>query len=175
MQKVGFFKSIHVKIVLIYILLILLAMQIIGLYFARELEHTLKDSFTNSIEERVDLVEFSVRTEMRKKERGEADPTLEQSLRTILYSIRSEDINEIRVIDNNFRILATSETNNQSIVGQRSTEPIVRQSISSETSANKIRLDPQKEDRIWVLASPIVYQGEVLGTIYLESNIETVF
>lgn len=150
-------------------------MQIIGLYFARELEHTLKDSFTNSIEERVDLVEFSVRTEMRKKERGEADPTLEQSLRTILYSIRSEDINEIRVIDNNFRILATSETNNQSIVGQRSTEPIVRQSISSETPANKIRLDPQQEDRIWVLASPIVYQGEVLGTIYLESNIETVF
>jgi two-component system sensor histidine kinase VicK len=175
MQKVGFFKSIHVKIVLIYILLILLAMQIIGLYFARELEHTLKDSFTNSIEERVDLVEFSVRTEMRKKERGEADPTLEQSLRTILYSIRSEDINEIRVIDNNFRILATSETNNQSIVGQRSTEPIVRQSISSETPTNKIRLDPQKEDRIWVLASPIIYQGEVLGTIYLESNIETVF
>jgi two-component system sensor histidine kinase VicK len=175
MQKVGFFKSIHVKIVLIYILLILLAMQIIGLYFARQLEHTLKASFTNSIEERVDLVEFSVRTEMRKKERGEADPTLEQSLRTILYSIRSEDINEIRVIDNNFRILATSETNNQSIVGQRSTEPIVRQSISSETSTNKIRLDPQKEDRIWVLASPIIYQGEVLGTIYLESNIETVF
>jgi two-component system, OmpR family, sensor histidine kinase VicK len=174
MQKVGFFKSIHVKIVLIYILLILLAMQIIGLYFARELEHTLKKSFTDSIEQRVDLVEFSVRTEITKL-RGEEDPSLEQSLRTVLYSIRSEDINEIRVIDNNFRILATSETNNQSIVGQRSTEPLVRQSISSETPFNNIRLDRQKKDRIWVLASPIIFQGEVLGTIYLESNIETVF
>jgi two-component system sensor histidine kinase VicK len=36
-------------------------------------------------------------------------------------------------------------------------------------------LDPQKGDRIWVLASPITDQGEILGTIYLESNIETVF
>jgi two-component system sensor histidine kinase VicK len=174
MQKVGFFKSIHVKIVLIYILLILLAMQIIGLYFARELEHTLKKSFTDSIKDRVELVEFSVRTEILKA-RGEEDPTLEESLRTVLYSIRSEDINEIRVVGTNFRILATSETNNQSIVGQRSTETLVRQSISSETPFNNIRLDRQKQDRIWVLASPIIFQGEVLGTIYLESNIETVF
>ena len=121
MQKVGFFKSIHVKIVLVYILLIILAMQIIGLYFARELEQTLKESFTKSIEERVDLVEFSVREEIIKK-RGEEDPTLEQSLRSVLFSIRSEDINEIRVVDPNFRILATSETTNQSIVGQRSTD-----------------------------------------------------
>ena len=107
-------------------------MQIIGLYFARELEHTLKESFTKSIEERVDLVEFSVREEIIKK-RGEEDPTLEQSLRSVLFSIRSEDINEIRVVDTNFRILATSETKNQSIVGQRSTDAIVRRSISSET------------------------------------------
>lgn len=174
MQKVGFFKSIHVKIVLIYILLILIAMQIIGLYFARELEHKLKNSFTNSIEERVDLVEFSVREEIIKK-RGEEDPTIEQSLRSVLYSIGSDDINEIRVVDKNFRILATSETTNQSIVGQRSTDTLVRQSISSETPFENIQLDPQKRDRIWVLASPIIYQGEVLGTIYLESNIETVY
>ncbi|EPD50894.1 hypothetical protein HMPREF1210_02402 [Paenisporosarcina sp. HGH0030] len=172
MQKVGFFKSIHVKIVLVYILLIILAMQIIGIYFARELEHTLKESFTNSIKERVDLVEFSVREEIIKK-RGEEDPTLEQSLRSVLFSIRSEDINEISVIDPNFRILATSETTNQSIVGQRSTDAMVRRSISSETPDNKISL--KKGDRIWVLTSPIIDQGEVLGTIYLESNIETVF
>ena len=67
MQKVGFLKSIHVKIVLIYILLILLAMQIIGLYFAQELEQKLKTNFTDSIKERVNLVEFSVREEMTRK------------------------------------------------------------------------------------------------------------
>ena len=47
MQKVGFLKSIHVKLVLIYVLLIIIAMQIIGLYFARELEENLVENFTH--------------------------------------------------------------------------------------------------------------------------------
>ena len=76
MQKVGFFRSIHVKFVLIYVLLILIAMQIIGLYFASELEETLKTNFTTSIVDRMNLVEFSVREEMIK-ERSADDPTLE--------------------------------------------------------------------------------------------------
>ena len=38
MQKVGLFRSIHVKFVLIYVLLIIIAIQIIGIYFARKLE-----------------------------------------------------------------------------------------------------------------------------------------
>ena len=73
-------------------------MQIIGLYFARELEQTLKTNFTNSIVDRMNLVEFSVREEMIK-ERSPDDPTLEQSLRSVLSGFTSEDINEIRVIN----------------------------------------------------------------------------
>jgi two-component system sensor histidine kinase VicK len=174
MQKVGFLKSIHVKIVLIYILLILLAMQIIGLYFARELEDTLKTNFTDSIKERVNLVEFSVREEMTR-ERGDEDPTPEQSLRMALSSLDSDDIIEIRVIDKRYRILATSDTENQSIVGQKSTDELVRRAISAANTFEDIKLDRRTGDRVWVLSSPIVSQGEVIGTLYLESNIESVY
>ncbi|MBO1912307.1 cell wall metabolism sensor histidine kinase WalK, partial [Microvirga sp. 3-52] len=93
MQKVSFFRSIHVKLVLIYVLLILIAMQIIGLYFARELEETLKTNFTTSIADRMKLVEFSVREEMQK-DRSEDDPKLEESLRTVLSGFPSDDIIE---------------------------------------------------------------------------------
>ncbi len=88
MQKVSFFRSIHVKLVLIYVLLILIAMQIIGLYFARELEETLVTNFETSIKDRMKLVEFSVREEMLK-ERSEDDPTPETSLRTVLSGFSS--------------------------------------------------------------------------------------
>ncbi|HEY9582099.1 MAG TPA: cell wall metabolism sensor histidine kinase WalK, partial [Savagea sp.] len=125
MRKVTFFRSIHVKFVLIYILLILIALQIIGLYFAKELEQTLKRNFTTSIEDRVNLIEFSVREEMLR-ERTENDPTLEQSLRVVLSSFTSEDMNEIRVIDSKYRIVATSALDNQSIVGQRSTDDTLK-------------------------------------------------
>ncbi len=174
MQKVGFLKSIHVKIVLIYILLILLAMQIIGLYFAQELEQKLKSNFTDSIKERVNLVEFSVREEMTRK-RGEEDPTPEQSLRMALSSLNSDDIIEIRVVDNRYRILATSDTENQLIVGQKSTESLVRKSITAANPYDEVKLDRGTGDRVWVLSSPIVSNGEVIGTLYLESNIESVY
>ena len=150
MQKVGFFRSIHVKFVLIYIMLILVAMQIIGLYFARELEQTLKDNFTTSVRDRMNLVEFSVREEMIKDRSNTDDPSLEQSLRTVLSGFNSEDINEIRVIDAKYRILATSELGNQSLVDQRSMEDSVRRSISSETFYENINYDPASRDRVMV-------------------------
>ncbi|MFJ7828163.1 cell wall metabolism sensor histidine kinase WalK [Psychrobacillus sp. NPDC096623] len=173
MQKVGYFKSIHVKIVLIYVLLIIIAMQIIGLYFVRGLEETLKDNFQTSIRERVSILEYSAREELIKI-RGEEDQTKEQSLRSILSSLNSYDIKEVRVIDARYRILATSDNNNQSIVGQRSMNDLVRKSITAEDDFDSISLD-EETHRIWILATPIIYKGEVIGTLYIESNIENIF
>jgi two-component system, OmpR family, sensor histidine kinase VicK len=50
MKKVGFFQSIHVKFVIIYVLLLLVAMQIIGVYFVKQLEETLRTNFQTSLE-----------------------------------------------------------------------------------------------------------------------------
>lgn len=178
MQKISFFKSIHVKLVLIYILLILIALQIIGLYFANELEDSLKQNFKDSIYQRVDLVQYSIREEMLK-ERDEMMPTLETSLSLILKEFSTSDILEIRVIDNRNRIIATSESDNQSLVGQRSNSDIVRRAISAETLFDTISLDNQTRKRVWVMSMPIRdslgSNGEVIGAIYIESNIEKVF
>lgn len=174
MQKVRFFKSVHVKLVLIYVLLILIAMQIIGFYFVRELEQTLKENFQSSVEDRLKLVTFSVKEELLK-ERTEADPKIEQSLKTVLGGISSTDISEIQVINASYRILATSDASNQSIVGQRATEKLVRQSIATPTRTEKIALDDQTKTRVWLVATPITSNGKVIGTVYLKSNIESVF
>lgn len=175
MQKVGYFKSIHVKIVLIYVLLIIIAMQIIGLYFVKELEESLRENFQESIMDRVSILEFSTREEMLKI-RIEGDATLEQSLRSILSGLNSTDIKEIRVIDARYQILATSDNNNQSIVGQRSMDELVRSSITAEDTFDSISLNSDtRKKRLWILATPIISKGEVLGTLYIESNIENVF
>lgn len=175
MHKVSFFRSIQVKFVLIYVLLILIAMQIIGLYFARELEQTLKDNFTNSVVDRMNLVEFSIKEEMVKK-RKDMDLTLEQSLENILDEFTSDDIIEIRVINSKYRILATSSAENKMRVGQHSTNDNVRKSITSETIKDVVNLDPQSHKRVLSLAKPIIDNSEeVIGSLYVEANIESVF
>ncbi|MDN4608918.1 cell wall metabolism sensor histidine kinase WalK [Sporosarcina highlanderae] len=174
MQKVGFFRSIHVKFILIYIMLIIVAMQIIGLYFAKELETTLKGNFTNSVVDRMNLVEFSVREELIK-DRSPDDPTVEQSLQAVLSGFNSEDINEIRVIDSKYRIRATSVLDNQSMVGQRSMEDSVRRTISSESISDMINLDPTSGKRVMVRVTPIISNMEVVGALFVTANIERVF
>ncbi|MFY3792545.1 cell wall metabolism sensor histidine kinase WalK [Ureibacillus sp. MALMAid1270] len=178
MQKVSFFNSIHVKLVLIYVLLIIIALQIIGLYFSKELEENLKMNFQDSIFQRIDLVQYSIREEMLK-ERDENSPSIGQSLSVIIREFATGDINEIRVIDDRNRVLATSDISNQSIVGQRGNHEIVNQSITAQTAIDKIVFDAETQKRVWILATPIFESvapnGEILGTIYIESNIENVF
>ncbi len=105
--------------------------------------------------------------------------TLEESLSSILREFSSGDINEIRVIDNRNRILATSDSNNQSLIGQKSNDDIVRKAISTQTPHDIIALDQDSLNRVWVLATPILDtvgpNGEVIGAIYIESDIEKIF
>lgn len=174
MQKVGFFKSVQVKVVLIYVLLILIAMQIMGLYFANRLEATLIDNFEISITERLSLVEFSVKEEMTKSH-TEDEASLESNIKDILSGLSSEDIREIRVVDSHNRILATSDSSSQSIVGQRSTEPQVNQALTTSSQVVKIGIDGKTDKRVWVVVKPIQSQGKTIGVIYVKSNIESVF
>src|SRR3954452_2849967 len=119
MKKVSFFRSIHVKFVIIYVLLLLVAMQIIGVYFVRQLEETLRTNFQTSIKQRVDLLAFNIVEEMEKKRTPE-DPTLEDDMKKILKDFDATgDISEVRVIDSSsLKILATSRPS-QGVVGQR--------------------------------------------------------
>jgi two-component system sensor histidine kinase VicK len=175
MKQVGFFKSIHFKFVLIYVLLILIAMQIIGVYFVQRLEKQLVSNFSESINERVDLLAYNLEQEMII-EREENMPTLEEKVRTILFDFFSNDITDVRIIDNNSRVIGTSNINNQQIVGRRITDVPVKQAlVAGSRDKGKVQIDPQSGHRMLVLTVPIKNGKNVLGVIYLEASMESVF
>jgi two-component system, OmpR family, sensor histidine kinase VicK len=175
MRKVSFFRSIHVKFVIIYVLLILVAMQIIGVYFVKQLEQTLRTNFQTSLNARVNLLAYNVVEEI-KKARTDQDPTLEQDIKKILKDFPSVDIYEVRVIDGRtLKILGTSDPDNQGLVGQRTTELRVKQSLVLEEDQSSILVDPKTGHRIWVLSKPIRDGKRVIGAIYLVAKIESVF
>lgn len=174
MKKVGLTRSIHLKFVLIYVLLILLAMQIIGVYFVRALEEKLVDNFQTSIKNRVELLEYTIREELVKK-RSEDDPTLEEDIRRVLDDSKTSDISEIRVINDRTKIIGTSDPNNQSLVGQVSGEKEVKRALGIGLGHEDIYLDDKTKDRIWVYTAPITSNEEVIGAIYLVGEIESVY
>lgn len=175
MKKVGFFRSIHLKFVIIYVLLILVAMQIIGVYFVRKLETTLMTNYQDSVKSRVDLLVYDIQEELLK-ERGKEDPTKEEAIKEILKGYKTSDISEIRVIDGgSFKILGTSSLTNQGLVGQRTTDLKIKRSIVFEEDEDVIQMDNKSGKRVWVLSTPIMHNKEAIGAVYLVARVENIF
>ncbi|RTR25570.1 cell wall metabolism sensor histidine kinase WalK [Robertmurraya yapensis] len=180
MKKVGFFRSIHLKLVLIYVLLLLVAMQIIGAYFVRQLESTLLRNFETSIQERVDLLSYYVGEEMAKERNPEEDgPTLQEDVYNILKDFNNtSDISEVQVIEGtSLRIIGTSDPNNQGIVGQRTTDGLIWKVIatSDEDGDDQTLIHRPSGNRIWKLAEPIKVDDDVIGGILLIADVENVY
>ncbi|KYD21145.1 cell wall metabolism sensor histidine kinase WalK [Parageobacillus toebii] len=173
MKKVGPFRSIHFKFAVIYVLLILIAMQIIGVYFVRKLETELVQSFKNSLNERVTLLAYNVEQAMNK-ERDSKSPMLEEDIRSLLRDFVSDDISEVRVIDHKGKVLATSNPYMQNIVGKRTTEIYVKRSLVTGEIVDQMFID-QKGHRMYISSTPIKSSGEIKGVIYIIASMENVF
>ncbi|WP_430489278.1 cell wall metabolism sensor histidine kinase WalK [Rossellomorea marisflavi] len=174
MKKVGLTRSIHLKFVMIYVLLILLAMQIIGVYFVRSLEERFVNNFKTSIQNRVEILQYTVKEEMLKT-RTDTDPKLEDDLNRILRDSRTNDISEIRVINAKSRVIGTSGQNEQNLIGQAAGEKEVKRALALGINHNDIYFDKKSGDRIWVFTEPIESNNEVIGAMFVVGQIETVY
>ncbi|WNB92111.1 cell wall metabolism sensor histidine kinase WalK [Bacillus sp. NEB1478] len=175
MDKVNFFKSIHVKFVLIYVLLILIAMQVISVYFINNLESDLRQNFTKSLYDRVNLLEFNVEQKMKdrkgyKEKADENKPSLNDEVQALINEEFQEK--EIQVLDKEGIVLAS---NIPKLKGQISFNPKIKLALEGTTD-DEIMLSTEGE-RVMVLAKPIINDNnnEILGAIYLEASIEGIF
>lgn len=177
MHKMRFFQSVQFKLVIMYLLLIIVAMQVIGAYFVRELEGQLEKNFQDSITNSITLLDYNARKEIIKN--SDNSVKLQNDIRELLvdYSRASSNLIEVRIVDDKGKILGTSNLNNQGIVGQKSNDPLVKRTLSlGTTSEDKIYKDESnKNNRVWVNVSSIKNKGQVIGAIYLVADIESVY
>ncbi|ECL0178940.1 cell wall metabolism sensor histidine kinase WalK [Listeria monocytogenes] len=177
MHKMRFFQSVQFKFVIMYLLLIIVAMQVIGAYFVRELEGQLEKNFQDSITNSITLLDYNAREEIIKN--SDNSVKLQNDIRELLvdYSRASSNLIEVRIVDDKGKILGTSNLNNQGIVGQKSNDPLVKRTLSlGTTSEDKIYKDESnKNNRVWVNVSSIKNKGQVIGAIYLVADIESVY
>lgn len=178
MNKVGFFRSIQLKFIIIYILLLLVAVQIIGSYFAKELETELIDNYVDSVNDRVDLLNYNL-TEVFNEDRSEENdsPTLQEDVQKIVTSVNTEVITSLQVINNQNRVIGTnSYLNQENIIGKKITESLVQKALLFGETEEDILLDTKTGNRIYVKAEPIFDEDEnVSGVIYFRSSLEGVY
>lgn len=175
MKRAKIFTSIRLKFILFFVLLILLAMQIIGVYFVRELENELTRNFKDSILNRVKLITYNLEQEFLEDRSTEGSTSLEDDIEKLLIDNKSSDIEEMRVYDKNLRVIAISDLGSRNKVGQRTTDIVVTRTFVTEEMIEKMSIDDATNERKWQLYVPFKVNDQVEGIIYIEGNIERVF
>ncbi|MBP2078639.1 cell wall metabolism sensor histidine kinase WalK [Oceanobacillus polygoni] len=178
MNKVGFFRSIQLKFIIIYILLLLLAVQVIGSFFTVRLEDDLLESFKTSINERVELLSYNLEQAFQR-DRNEEDGglSLQQEVQQIVEDINTDNAaTTVQVIDNQRRVIGTNRINEMDEIGKKSTQRLVEQALLFDSQQKNEFLDRETGDSVYVQVEPIVDAEElVVGVIYFQASMEEVY
>src|SRR5690625_4887140 len=157
MNKIGFFRSIQLKFIIIYILLLLVAIQVIGSYFARELETELLNNFKVSVNDRVELLSYNLEQAFNKErtEDGE-EPTLEEEVQSIVTDVDSETITTLQVINSQSRVIGSNDYLNRDILGKNTTEDIIQKSLKLGSSFDNKLMNKKSYNYVFVKSEHIL-------------------
>ena len=175
MNRVGFFKSIQFKFVLTYTLLILLAMQLIGVYFTDRLEHASLENFDKSLENQANLLSYNVSEAMKEAEQSDLSnqSLLMKSIQSQLNEVR--DMIDVQVIDKNGTILGTT-SQDQSSIGKRTTnDQVIYDLINSTGYKRRTLYNPQTKTRVMVATIPIKVGNDRQALLYMEKSLDPVY
>ena len=166
-------QSLHTKLVIVYVLLIIIGMQIIGLYFTNSLEKELTNNFMKNIKQYATQLEVNIER-IYKDNPSNAQKEVQSLLNE--YANRQE-IEEIRFIDKDQIIMATAKLSSHSLINQKVNDNSVQKAISlGEANSHNVLKDyGNGKERIWIYNLPVKNGNEVIGNIYIESNINDVY
>src|SRR5699024_2735751 len=176
MKKVGFFRSIQLKFIVIYILLLLVAVQVIGSYFARALEEDLTETFKESINDRVDLLTYNLEQAFnRERPEDGSEQSLESDVQEIISDINTDTFTNLLVINGQSRVIGTNDFQNYDIVGKKIVEEIVQNAFLFGSPEEDIKYDYKTENQVFVKVEPITDgEGNVSGVVYIVASLEGV-
>ncbi|MCR8634851.1 cell wall metabolism sensor histidine kinase WalK [Paenibacillus radicis (ex Xue et al. 2023)] len=176
MKGIRFFQSIQSKLITIYVLLILIAMQFIGVYFIRTLESYFKTDFIDSHNKQAQLLAqfvepyLSVNSEENK---GEPRKTY-SDLNDVVNNLFAISNAEIQVIDANGLVLSTSMVSHQAIVGQKNTQTEVNRALQGIKDNQRMFTDFDGMRKM-IIAKPIGSGVKVNGAVYIIASMEELY
>ena len=174
-KKIRFFQSIHFKIALVFILLLLVTVELIGAYFVRSLEQQNVETFKTSLN--VDTyIQNKLETDLMRTDTSAAN----SDIKTTISQAEIANSAELQVVDAKGTIRANSNINDQSDVGQKSASGNVKSVLyngqifegfqyGSATGSTYSKIIPLKNPNATGDGS------SVIGAIVISASMDTVY
>lgn len=172
-SKIKFYQSIHFKIALVFALMLMLTLEVVGAVFVRQLEHQELANFKQQIE-LPSYIDNSLATQLTSTD----TKTANKEIKTILARVNNTSITEIRVVDAKGIIRGTSSLGNQGIVGQKTTDTVIKNTLVNNRSHTENLYDSANHNRYYVSVVPLLASGNannVVGVVYMRANLEGVY
>jgi len=150
----------------VYLLMILFAMQLIGLYFMKSLEDYHMQNNTENIHSQANVLADLL--ERYFIETQDQDRDLDTLVRDFSKQMRAN----IQVIDVNG--IVVSDSNHPEFVGQRNVQVEVTRALLG-AKGEAIRTEQETGFRIKIFATPIKVHNEVVGAVYIASSLEPIY
>ena len=170
-SKLKFYQSIRVKIALVFALMLMLTLECVGAVFVRQLEHQNLNTFKQTIE-LPSYVDNSLSEQLPRPDTKKAN----QQIRQILSEVNNNNISEIWVVDSKGVIRGTSTADNRNMVGQKTTDAMVKATLLNNRSHSENVYDGANHNRYYVNVIPLNdSNNNVVGAVLLRASLEGVY
>ena len=170
-SKLKFYQSIRVKIALVFALMLMLTLECVGAVFVRQLEHQNLNTFKQTIE-LPSYIDNSLSEQLPRPDTKKAN----QQIRQILSEVNNNNISEIRVVDSKGVIRGTSTADNRNMVGQKTTDAMVKATLLNNRSHSENVYDGANHNRYYVNVIPLNdSNNNVVGAVLLRASLEGVY
>ena len=173
---IRFFKSIHFKIPVIFILTLLISLQIVGAYFIRSLETEMLTSFDDQVTSQTTFIIDNIQSVMEDEDLNEDEK--ETQVNSILRRFNNDSVLEIQLFDSNGFLLATSNPTSQAYIGQRTMDEDIEETLYTGIRSETSGYDSNQEIRIKKFVTPIfstASSGAMIGILNVSANLETIY
>lgn len=169
-KKIRLFQSIHFKIAIVFVLLLLVTLEVIGTSFVKQLEYQNVKDFKQSLQV-TPYVQNQLSNELMSNS-GNANKNIKDIIGDMGNSA------EIQVVDNKGTIRGVTNLNTQSTVGQKTRNPRVKQAIYSGHTEQEVAYSESQGSyytAIQPLTDPNGDSNTVVGAVYIRASMEEVY
>lgn len=179
MRVMQFFRTIQLKLIIIYVLLILFAMQLIGIYFTKTMESSFSRAFSESLNSEASLLagylEMGEYLPPSQDSKGEDGKKTRADLNQFVLDWFKMINAEIQILDADGVVLSAYPSS-QTIIDRKITQPVVSRALQNmKDKENEQTITDVDGKRKKVIARPVVSNGKVVGAVYIVKSMEEMY
>ena len=169
-----FFQSIRFRIALVFVLLMIIALELLGAFFVRQMEQQNLATFQQQITLPKYLTD-QITTALRDKDTD----TGNHQIQDVLSGLNNTNIQEAQVIDKTGTIRGTISVSGQQTIGQKTTDINAQKALAGDQSYLQTRTINEGGDRKELMTTPLGATNgrfkDIPGVIVVKASLSPVY